>query len=320
MAASKCSSLEPERLGGRGCLPIRRGFLRRPTGARWIRHRCRKAPDMVRSTARPAIAVGRLAARGATEASGPAGAQRGAAALAGWRNAGTFATTPTPPLRGERLGGAPQLVSARVSPTDRLHAEIDQVFATGEPVLAGWGIDTDGQPVFVGLGTAASESGDAWGGFLTDPRRRGGAGRRPRGPAQVVQQPQPGGGHGEAAPATAGPVQDRPDQRGAAVLAGQPADDLHPAAGLAKGPLDEVGVPDPIPVLPGEAQVDGEVVAAVEQAAHRRRIGVAPAAGEAVDPVLDVPDRGRPGLDGVGHLEDRPICLLYTSDAADEEE
>src|SRR5664280_1390024 len=35
-----------------------------------------------------AIAVGRLAARGATEASGPAGAQRGAAALAGWRNAG----------------------------------------------------------------------------------------------------------------------------------------------------------------------------------------------------------------------------------------
>src|SRR5664280_1924013 len=92
--------------------------------------------------------------------------------------------------------------------------------------------------------------------------------------------------------------------------AGQPADDLHPAAGLAKGPLDEVGVPDPIPVLPGEAQVDGEVVAAVEQAAHRRRIGVAPAAGEAVDPVLDVPDRVRPGLDGVGHLEDRPIVGL----------
>jgi transposase-like protein len=33
--------------------------------------------------------------------------------------------------------------------------------AAAEPVLAGWGIDTDGQPVFVGLGTAASESGDA---------------------------------------------------------------------------------------------------------------------------------------------------------------
>jgi hypothetical protein len=80
--------------------------------------------------------------------------------------------------------------------------------------------------------------------------------------------------------------------------------------GLAKGPPDEVGVPDPTPVLPGEAQVDGEAVAAVEQTAHRRRIGVAPAAGEAVDPVLDVPDRVRPGLDGVGHLEDRPIVGL----------
>jgi len=45
--------------------------------------------------------------------------------------------------------------------------------AAAEPVLAGWGIDTDGQPVFVGLGTAASESGDAWGGFLTDLGARG---------------------------------------------------------------------------------------------------------------------------------------------------
>src|SRR5664280_3623422 len=45
--------------------------------------------------------------------------------------------------------------------------------AAAEPVLAGWGIDTDGQPVFVGLGPAASESGDAWGGFLTDLGARG---------------------------------------------------------------------------------------------------------------------------------------------------
>src|SRR5660397_41965 len=88
-------------------------------------------------------------------------------------------------------------------------------------------------------------------------------------PAQVVQQPQPGGGHGEAAPAAAGPVQDRPDQRGAAVLAGQPADDLHPAAGLAKGPFDEVGVPDPIPVLPGEAQVDGCLLYTSDAAENR---------------------------------------------------
>jgi putative transposase len=34
--------------------------------------------------------------------------------------------------------------------------------AAAEPVLAAWGIDIDGKPVFVGLDAAASESGDAW--------------------------------------------------------------------------------------------------------------------------------------------------------------
>jgi transposase-like protein len=45
--------------------------------------------------------------------------------------------------------------------------------AAAEPVLAAWGIDTDGKPVFVGLDAAASESGDAWAGFLTDLGERG---------------------------------------------------------------------------------------------------------------------------------------------------
>jgi len=45
--------------------------------------------------------------------------------------------------------------------------------AGAEPVLAAWGIDTDGKPVFVGLDTAATESGDAWAGFLTDLGERG---------------------------------------------------------------------------------------------------------------------------------------------------
>ena len=38
--------------------------------------------------------------------------------------------------------------------------------AAAEPVLAAWGIDTDGKPVFIGLESASSESGDAWDGFL----------------------------------------------------------------------------------------------------------------------------------------------------------
>lgn len=45
--------------------------------------------------------------------------------------------------------------------------------ASAEPVLAAWGIDTDGKPVFVGLDAASSESGDAWEGFLTGLGGRG---------------------------------------------------------------------------------------------------------------------------------------------------
>jgi putative transposase len=39
--------------------------------------------------------------------------------------------------------------------------------ASAEPVLAAWGIDTDGKPVFVAVEAASSVSGDAWEGFLT---------------------------------------------------------------------------------------------------------------------------------------------------------
>jgi putative transposase len=45
--------------------------------------------------------------------------------------------------------------------------------AQAEPVLAAWGITTDGKPVFVGLGPAASESTDAWDDFLSDLVGRG---------------------------------------------------------------------------------------------------------------------------------------------------
>jgi transposase-like protein len=42
-----------------------------------------------------------------------------------------------------------------------------------EPVLAAWGITTDGKPVFIGLAPAGTESTDAWAGFLTELRERG---------------------------------------------------------------------------------------------------------------------------------------------------
>ncbi len=42
-----------------------------------------------------------------------------------------------------------------------------------EPVLAAWGITTEGKPVFVGLAPGPGESTDTWADFLTDLRERG---------------------------------------------------------------------------------------------------------------------------------------------------
>jgi transposase-like protein len=42
-----------------------------------------------------------------------------------------------------------------------------------EPVLAAWGITTDGKPAFIGLAPGSGESADAWHGFLTDLKERG---------------------------------------------------------------------------------------------------------------------------------------------------
>src|SRR5215813_13226331 len=59
--------------------------------------------------------------------------------------------------------------------------------------------------------------------------------------AQVLQSPDAWDPGLEPAPAHAGPIQHRPDQRQAAVLAGQAPDHLDPAPALAEGPLQEVG-------------------------------------------------------------------------------
>jgi putative transposase len=42
-----------------------------------------------------------------------------------------------------------------------------------EPVLAAWGITTDGKPAFIGLAPGAGESADAWHSFLADLKDRG---------------------------------------------------------------------------------------------------------------------------------------------------
>src|ERR1700750_3183467 len=113
------------------------------------------------------------------------------------------------------------------------------------------------------------------------------AGRVEQGAAQVLQQPEAVAGHGQAAPAAGGAVQDGPDQGEAGGLAGTPADDLGAAAGLAEGPLDEVRVPDPVVVLGGEPQVGGQPLAVGEQALHRRGVGGAVPGRHLGDPVID---------------------------------
>src|SRR5947208_11506234 len=45
--------------------------------------------------------------------------------------------------------------------------------ARPEPVLAAWGIDTEGKPVFVALAAGGAESADAWGDFLDELAGRG---------------------------------------------------------------------------------------------------------------------------------------------------
>ncbi len=83
-----------------------------------------------------------------------------------------------------------------------------------------------------------------------------------RDPAGVMAMP---------APAAGGAVEHGPHQAEAAGLAGQPADDLHPPAGLAEGAFDEVGVPDPLMVLDGQTQIAGQLLSVREQALDRRR-------------------------------------------------
>ncbi len=64
----------------------------------------------------------------------------------------------------------------------KMHAE-----ARAEPVLAAWGLTSEGAPVLVALGPGASESHDAWAQFLADL-----AGRGLRAPLLVISDGAPG--------------------------------------------------------------------------------------------------------------------------------
>jgi len=56
---------------------------------------------------------------------------------------------------------------------DASHFKMHDSSSRAEPILAAWGITTDGKPIFIGLAAAAAESTDAWDDFLTDLTTRG---------------------------------------------------------------------------------------------------------------------------------------------------
>ena len=128
--------------------------------------------------------------------------------------------------------------------------------------------------------------------------------------AEVLPQPDAVGGHGQAAPAGRGSVQYRPYQGHTAGLAGEPADELGPAAGLAEGPLDLVRVPGPRPVVARKPQVGGQRGAVVFQAPHRGGEPLVISVYELVDPLLYVVDSLLPRCDLVGYVEQLPVCDL----------
>jgi hypothetical protein len=61
------------------------------------------------------------------------------------------------------------------------------------------------------------------------------------------------------------------------------------------------------PMLTREPQADRQRFAVVKQGAHRRGVGVAPAFGELIDPMLGSFHRFEAGLDILRQVEDRPV-------------
>jgi len=88
--------------------------------------------------------------------------------------------------------------------------------------------------------------------------------------------------------------------------------DLHSAAGLPEGPLDEVAVADTGPVLGREPQVDGERGEIVGDTGDRRRIAGLPLGGERDGLALGNGDRLIAGL-GLANVKDRPEVGLTSA-------
>src|SRR6266487_1514677 len=123
---------------------------------------------------------------------------------------------------------------------------------------------------------------------------------------EILEPAQRLGGHRQAAPALGGPVQDRPDQRQAAVLTGQAADHLDAAAGLPEGlkvaaaPGVELGAQALADPAGGGAADRGVLAEDLDQ--HRLDIAVR----KAPDPAGD--DQGLQRVGAADALAEQPVA------------
>src|SRR5579863_10105889 len=153
-----------------------------------------------------------------------------------------------------------------------MHCGIRRALKVASGFRCKWDGRGSGFIVMLGGGSDIFGVFGVWcGGYLAWPELAGWFEQRA---AEILQVTQAVAGHGQAAPAAGGAVEDCPHEGEAARLAGEPANDLGAAAGLAEGPLDEVGVPDAVVVLSGEPQVGGQpfLVGEIGRASCRERV------------------------------------------------
>src|SRR5262249_60833324 len=95
------------------------------------------------------------------------------------------------------------------------------------------------------------------------------------------------------------------------VLGGGPADAFDPPSGLGEGALDEVGVPYPVVVPGGEAQVGGQALAVGEQDLDRGGVGCPVFGGEFIDAGVDeFHERGAGRRRQIFGVEDLPVGVF----------
>src|SRR6185503_14590618 len=124
----------------------------------------------------------------------------------------------------------------------------------------------------------------------------------------VLELAQPGGGHGESAPAAGCAVEHGPGDADTTGFTREAADNLCAAACFAEGAFDEIRVPDAVMMFGREPWISGQALAIGQRDLHRCGVGGCVASSEPAQPGVDEWDQPRAGLGGeAGSVEAGPI-------------